>query len=68
MGLIMGQKSISGSPTGSPSALDAMLAFSARHGIAPVTETFPLSKVNEAMDHLRTGNARYRIVLVNDLA
>ncbi|HRJ74167.1 MAG TPA: NAD(P)-dependent alcohol dehydrogenase [Terrimicrobiaceae bacterium] len=68
MGLIMGQKSISGSPTGSPSALDAMLAFSARHGIAPVTETFPLSKVNEAMDHLRAGNARYRIVLVNDLA
>jgi uncharacterized zinc-type alcohol dehydrogenase-like protein len=66
--LIFGQKSISGSPTGSPSALDAMLAFSARHGVAPVTETFPMSKVNDAMEHLRAGKARYRIVLVNDIA
>ncbi|MEX1119199.1 MAG: NAD(P)-dependent alcohol dehydrogenase [Terrimicrobiaceae bacterium] len=63
--LILGQKSVSGSPTGSPTAIDAMLAFSARHNIAPVTETFPLSKVNEALDHLRSGKARYRIVLEN---
>lgn len=67
MGLIFGQKSIAGSPTGSPSALDKMLEFSARHGIAPVTEHFPMSKVNEAFDHLRSGKARYRIVLENDL-
>jgi uncharacterized zinc-type alcohol dehydrogenase-like protein len=45
-----------------------MLAFSARHGIAPVTETFPMSKANDALEHLRSGKARYRIVLVNDLA
>src|SRR6516225_2835162 len=64
--LIMGQKSVSGSPVGSPTAIDQMLAFSARHSIAPVTETFPLSKVNDALDHLRAGKARYRIVLVND--
>jgi uncharacterized zinc-type alcohol dehydrogenase-like protein len=67
-GLIMGQKEISGSPTGSPSALDQMLAFSARHGVAPVTETFPMSKVNDALEHLRSGKARYRIVLENDFA
>jgi uncharacterized zinc-type alcohol dehydrogenase-like protein len=67
MGLIFGQKSVSGSPTGSPSALDAMLNFSARHGVAPVTETFPMSKVNDALEHLRAGKARYRIVLVNDV-
>jgi alcohol/geraniol dehydrogenase (NADP+) len=66
-GLISGQKSISGSPTGSPSAIDQMLAFSARHQIAPVTENFKLSQVNEALDHLRSGKARYRIVLENDL-
>jgi alcohol/geraniol dehydrogenase (NADP+) len=65
-GLIMGQKSVSGSPTGSPTAIDRMLAFSARHSIAPVTETFPMSKVNDALDHLGAGKARYRIVLVND--
>src|SRR5262249_29457442 len=34
--LILGQKSVSGSPTGSPTAIDSMLAFSARHSIAPV--------------------------------
>jgi uncharacterized zinc-type alcohol dehydrogenase-like protein len=33
-----------------------------------VTETFPLSRVNEALDHLRSGKARYRVVLTNDLA
>jgi uncharacterized zinc-type alcohol dehydrogenase-like protein len=65
--LIFGQKSVSGSPVGSPSALDAMLEFSARHGVAPVTEMFPMSKVNDAMERLRSGKARYRIVLENDL-
>src|SRR3984885_5648387 len=32
-GLIMGQKSISGSPTGSPTAIVLMLEFSARHSV-----------------------------------
>lgn len=68
LALIFGQKSMSGSPTGSPTALDRMLAFSARHGVAPVTEFFPMSKVNDAMEHLRAGKARYRIVLENDIA
>jgi alcohol/geraniol dehydrogenase (NADP+) len=67
-GLIMGTKSVSGSPTGSPTAIDGMLEFSARHSVAPITETFPLSKVNDALEHLRAGKARYRIVLVNDRA
>lgn len=67
MPLIMGQKSISGSPTGGPGVVQDMLAFCARHGIAPVTEAFPLSEVNDAMAHLKAGKARYRIVLENDL-
>jgi uncharacterized zinc-type alcohol dehydrogenase-like protein len=66
--LIAGQKSVSGSPSGSPTAVDYMLEFSARHSIAPITETFPMSQVNEALEHLRAGKARYRIVLVNDAA
>jgi uncharacterized zinc-type alcohol dehydrogenase-like protein len=65
-GLISGQKSLSGSPTGSPTTISTMLEFSARHAIAPITETFPMSQVNEALEHLRSGKARYRIVLVND--
>jgi uncharacterized zinc-type alcohol dehydrogenase-like protein len=65
-GLLTGQKSVAGSPGGSPTALDQMLAFSARHSIAPIVETFPMSKVNDALEHLRAGKARYRIVLTND--
>lgn len=64
--LIMAQRSISGSPTGSPVALATMLDFCARHTIKPITETFQMSKANEALDHLRAGKARYRIVLVNE--
>jgi alcohol/geraniol dehydrogenase (NADP+) len=45
-----------------------MLKFSARHSIAPITETFPISKVNDALERLRSGKARYRLVLVNDQA
>ena len=66
-GLIMGQRSVSGSPVGSPTTIDHMLAFSARHSIAPITETFPMSKANDALDRLRSGEARYRIVLANDI-
>jgi uncharacterized zinc-type alcohol dehydrogenase-like protein len=68
LSLIFGQKAIAGSPTGSPTAIDAMLAFSARHHLAPITEHFPMSKINDAFEHLRAGKARYRIVLENDLA
>jgi hypothetical protein len=34
--------------------------------IAPITEMFPMPKVNEALEHLRAGKARHRIVLVNE--
>ena len=61
--MIMAQRSVSGSPVGSPANLERMLAFAARHGIKPVIEKFPFSQVNEAMDHLRAGKARYRVVL-----
>lgn len=64
---IMGQRSLSGSALGSPATVDTMLRFCARHGIAPTTESFPMSRANEALDHLRSGKARYRIVLMNDL-
>ncbi len=66
-GLIGGQKSISGSPLGSPATTSKMLEFCARHGIEAITENFPMSKVNEAIAHLREGKARYRVVLENDL-
>ncbi len=61
--LIFGQKSISGSPTGSRSAIDDMLRFAARHQVLPQTEHFPLDRINDAFEHLDAGRARYRIVL-----
>src|SRR5687768_771237 len=61
--LIMGQKSVSGSPTGGPATISTMLDFAARHNIAPQVEHFPLSKVNGAIEHLAAGKARYRVVL-----
>jgi len=61
--LIMAQKSVSGSPTGSPVSIAEMLEFSKRHNILPQTEHFPLAKVNDAIQHLVDGKARYRIVL-----
>jgi len=64
--LIGGQKSISGSPLGSPETTAKMLDFCARHEIAPVTQFFAMSRVNDALDHLRAGKARYRIVLEAD--
>ena len=64
--LLMGQKAVSGSPTGSRAAMDSMLGFAARHQVTPQTEHFPMSRANDAMDHLRAGKARYRIVLDAD--
>ncbi len=61
--LILGQKSLSGSPTGSPVTITKMLDFAARHNVEPITETFPFEQVNEAMEKLRNGKPRYRLVL-----
>jgi uncharacterized zinc-type alcohol dehydrogenase-like protein len=48
---------------GSPAATATMLRFAARHDIRPQIETFPMAEVNAAVDHLRAGRARYRVVL-----
>jgi uncharacterized zinc-type alcohol dehydrogenase-like protein len=65
--MIVGQKSISGSPLGSPTTTHRMIEFCSRHRIEPVTELFPMSKVNDAIERLRSGKARYRVVLQYDL-
>ncbi len=64
--MLFDQYSVSASPVGGPSIIRKMLEFSARHNIKPVTENFPMSKVNDAMDRLRQGKVKYRLVLVND--
>jgi len=63
--LIMGQRSVSGSPVGSPATIGQMLEFAHLHDVRPKVEVYPMARVNEAVEHLKSGNARYRIVLSN---
>lgn len=63
--LMMGQRSVSGSPVGSPATIERMLEFARLHDIRPQVEVYPMSEINEAFDHLKSGDARYRIVLSN---
>ena len=51
------------SGTGSPATIAKMLDFAVLHEVRPVIEKFKFEQVNEALDHLRSGKARYRIVL-----
>jgi alcohol/geraniol dehydrogenase (NADP+) len=61
--LIGGQRSISGSPVGSPATMVKMLQFAKLHNIKPVIEKFKFTDVNKAIARLRSGQAHYRIVL-----
>ncbi len=61
--MIAGQRSLSSSPTGSIATTRQMLDFAARHGVAPVTEVYRMSEINDAFERLRNGSPRYRIVL-----
>jgi uncharacterized zinc-type alcohol dehydrogenase-like protein len=61
--LIAQRKTISGSPLGSPATVADMLEFCARHEISPQTEHYSFAEINEALDHLRAGKARYRVIL-----
>lgn len=63
LGLLMGQKRIVGSAIGSPHRIKEMLNFSARHDVQAMTELYPISQVNEALDKVRAGKVRYRAVL-----
>jgi alcohol/geraniol dehydrogenase (NADP+) len=61
--LLLGQKSVSASPLGSPATIARMLEFAARHQIAPIVEIFSFDQVNEAIEKMRHGQPKYRIVL-----
>ena len=54
---------VTGSDTGNPKTLRLLLEFAARMNIQPQVEVFPMSRVNEAIDYLKSGQPRYRVVL-----
>lgn len=63
--LISGQRTISGSPIGSPYSLREMIDVAARHGVRATTECFPMAKANEAIEKVKKNKVRYRAVLAN---
>ena len=63
--LIGGDRSISGSATGNPSELRTLMKFAGRSKVAPTTELFPMSQINEALKHVREGKgAESRLLMV----
>ena len=61
--LLVDQKSVAGSVIGGRPMIEEMLSFAGRHNVGAQAEIVPLSKVNEVIDKVRRGKARYRIVL-----
>ncbi|ORM72723.1 alcohol dehydrogenase [Pantoea wallisii] len=64
--LIMGDRAVTGSSTGSPGQLRTLMKLASRADIAPQVEEFPMSKINDALEHVRAGKANYRVVLKAD--
>lgn len=64
--LILGDRAVTGSSTGSPGQLRKLMRLASRADVAPQVEEFPMSKINEALDHVRAGKANYRVVLKAD--
>lgn len=61
--MIGGERMMAGGRAGSPWDITRMLDFAAKHGIKAQIEKYPMAEVNEAMARLKSGKARYRVVL-----
>ena len=61
--LIGGERSVMGSITGSAYENERGLNFSVLRGIRPMIETMPFTKANEAYQKMKSGEAKFRIVL-----
>jgi len=58
--LIMGRRSLSGSPIGGIAETQEMLDFCAQHNLTADVEVIPFQKVNEAYDRMAKGDVKYR--------
>ena len=58
--LIMGRRSLSGSPIGGIGETQEMLDFCGKHSIVSDVEVIPIQKVNEAYDRLFKSDVKYR--------
>ena len=63
LSLLMGCRSVQGWYSGTSIDSQDTLAFSARTGVRPMNENYPLDRVAEAYDRMMSGWARFRVVL-----
>jgi D-arabinose 1-dehydrogenase-like Zn-dependent alcohol dehydrogenase len=61
--LLNGRRTVKGWYSGTSIDSEDTLAFSARTGVRPMNEIFPLEKAAEAYEHMLSGKARFRVVL-----
>jgi alcohol dehydrogenase len=61
--LLMSGKIVRGHPSGTAQDVQDTMAFSALHGIRPMTEIVPLDQAAEAYQRMISGAARFRMVL-----
>lgn len=61
--MVVGERSILGSITGSPYENEKTLDFSLLTGVRPVIEVMPLEKANEAYQRMKSGDIKFRMVL-----
>src|SRR4029077_3825454 len=59
-GLIMGRRSLSGSPIGGIPETQEMLDFCGKHNITADVEVIPIQKINEAYARLLKSDVKYR--------
>ena len=58
--LIMGRRSLSGSPIGGIAETQEMLDFCGKNNITADVEIIPIQKVNEAYDRMAKSDVKYR--------
>ncbi len=61
--MVVGERSIVGSITGTPYENEKTLDFSLLTGVRPVIEVMPLEKANEAYQRMKFGDVKFRMVL-----
>ncbi|RKT98711.1 alcohol dehydrogenase [Burkholderia sp. Nafp2/4-1b] len=61
--LVVGERSVLGSITGTPYENEKTLDFSVLAGVRPKIEIMPLEQANEAYQRMKSGDVRFRMVL-----
>jgi D-arabinose 1-dehydrogenase-like Zn-dependent alcohol dehydrogenase len=61
--LITGSRTIQGWASGTPTDQEDALRFAELTGVRPMIETYPLEKAGEAYARMKSGQARFRVVL-----